>query len=125
MTKFGFAILTLIFINVSGVAQTATHSHPTTPAASKAFDKKEALKMAELRYPGRPAMQKEYVEGLIKRHAQNQNNPVVNATQPYTFTNDAQRGPTIGLNPTNANCPNLGFEQQSFANWLGDTWTLT
>ncbi len=124
MKRFGFAFLTLALLSSGLIAQAQTHKH-TPSAASKAFDKKEALKMAELRYPGRPAMQKEYVEGLIKKHALDQSNPVVSATQAYTFTNDAQKGPTIGLNPANANCPNMGFEQQNFTNWLGDTWTLT
>lgn len=114
----------------------AQHSHRNTDVFTEqdllGFDKESAWNSAKSRYPNRPDMQTEYFEGLMRKYAQGKraqsaiSKTIIQSKTPYEATYDpAQKLVNVNLTPFNAACPNLGFEQQSFANWLGDTWTLS
>jgi gliding motility-associated-like protein len=94
---------------------------PTNPVNINGFDAKAAWQLAKQRTKN-PKAQREIFETIQKRYDQEhhvvKNNSTITAPVATNY-----RLPSNNNSPFSANCPNAGFEDLNFTNWVGDTWT--
>ncbi len=118
----GKNIYTLIFLFIStflfGQNKSVQNKANYTPQDLKDFDGKAAWEMAKQKARD-PKGQQEIFESLKLRHVQHQKalkNPVVT-------NNNTNLKVVNPISPYSAYCPNVGFENFNFSNWVGGTWS--
>lgn len=115
-----FLSLIFTFLCLYSLAQTPNQLGSMVP-----FDKAAVLEKAK-QLSSNPANQKEYYESQLKRYISSHRRgaPVINANRNYGYSYDAANNRTIiNLSPLSSYCPNAGFDNSNFTNWIGGTYS--